>query len=63
MGRRVATLAIGCRFSDVGTGSYGIDPPRPLVHADIDSAVFGRNYETDVAVAFIGRAVGRKLLG
>ena len=62
VGRRVATLAIGCRFSEVGTGSYGIDPPRPLVHADIDSAVFGRNYETDVAVAADAAAFVRALL-
>ncbi|MBI3483993.1 MAG: thiamine pyrophosphate-binding protein, partial [Acidobacteria bacterium] len=24
------TLAIGCRFSEVGTGSYGLEPPGPL---------------------------------
>jgi acetolactate synthase-1/2/3 large subunit len=28
---RTATLAIGCRFGEVGTGSYGLEPPRPLV--------------------------------
>jgi acetolactate synthase-1/2/3 large subunit len=31
-----ATLAIGCRFSEVGTGSYGAVPPSPLIHADVE---------------------------
>src|SRR5262249_54706859 len=42
-GRRV-TLAVGCRFSEVGTGSYGLEPPGPLIHVDIDPGVPGRNY-------------------
>lgn len=40
-----ATLAIGCRFSEVGTGSYGAVPPEPLLHVDIDPAAIGANYE------------------
>ena len=55
---RVATLAIGCRFSEVGTGSYGLQPPRPLLHVDIDPAVPGRNYPAEVsAVADAGEFV------
>ncbi len=46
-----ATLAIGCRFGEVATGSYGMVPPRPLVHVDVDPSVFGRNVPVDVAVA------------
>ena len=38
------TLAIGCRFSEVGTGSYGLEPPGPLVHVDIDPSVLGKNF-------------------
>ena len=60
--RRVATLAVGCRFGEVGTGSYGLEPPRPLVHVDIDPAVPGRNYETDIAVAADAAAFVRALL-
>jgi acetolactate synthase-1/2/3 large subunit len=45
-----ATLAIGCRFSEVATGSYGIEPPRPLIHVDIQPEVLGRNFETDLQV-------------
>lgn len=60
--RRRGTLAIGCRFGEVGTGSYGLEPPRPLLHVDIDPAVPGRNYETDVAVAADAAAFVRALL-
>ena len=45
-----ATLAIGCRFAEVGTGSYGFAPPRPLIHVDVDSRVPGRNLETALPV-------------
>ncbi|MBI4538420.1 MAG: thiamine pyrophosphate-binding protein, partial [Gemmatimonadetes bacterium] len=46
-----ATLAIGCRFGEVATASYGAAPPGQLVHVDIDATVLGRNYRTVVAVA------------
>ncbi|HKJ93734.1 MAG TPA: thiamine pyrophosphate-binding protein, partial [Longimicrobiales bacterium] len=36
-----AILAIGCRFGEVGTGSYGLQLPGPLIHVDIDPAVLG----------------------
>jgi acetolactate synthase-1/2/3 large subunit len=45
-----AVLAIGCRFAEVGTGSYGMEMPGPLVHVDLDPGVFGRNYPADVTV-------------
>ncbi len=57
-----ATLAIGCKFGEVATGSYGIRPPRPLIHVDIDPAVFGRNFETDLAVTADAGAFVSKLL-
>jgi acetolactate synthase I/II/III large subunit len=57
-----AVLAIGCRFGEVGTGSYGITLPGPLVHIDIDAAVPGRNFPARVAVvADSGVAVDRLL--
>jgi acetolactate synthase-1/2/3 large subunit len=49
-----ATLAIGCRFGEVATGSYGLTPPQPLVHLDIDPLVPGRNFPA--AVALLGDA-------
>jgi acetolactate synthase-1/2/3 large subunit len=48
---RDLTIAIGCRFAEVGTGSYGLTPPGRLIHVDIDPGVFGRNYAADCAVA------------
>ncbi len=59
---RDATLAIGCRFSEVGTGSYGMRPPRPLVHIDIDPAVLGRNYAAVVSLVGDARAAVEALL-
>lgn len=54
-----ATLAVGCRFAEVGTGSYGFDPPAPLIHVDVDSRVPGRNVAAELpvvsdAAAFVG---------
>ncbi len=37
-------LAIGCRFSEVATASYGFSPPERLIHIDIDPEVFNKNY-------------------
>jgi len=45
-----AVLAVGCRFGEVGTGSYGLKLPGPLIHLDIDPAVPGRNYPAEVAL-------------
>lgn len=44
------TLAIGCRFSEVGTGSYGLKPPGRLVHVDVDASVIGKNFPTEMGV-------------
>ena len=44
------TLALGCRFSEVGTGSYGLEPPGKLIHVDADPSVLGRNYPASLAI-------------
>jgi len=44
------TLAIGCRFSEVGTGSYGLEIPGKLVHVDIDPSVMDKNYRADLPI-------------
>lgn len=46
-----ALLAVGCRFSEVGTGSYGITPPATVVHVDINPEVFNRNVPARLALA------------
>lgn len=45
-----AVLAIGCRFAEVGTGSYGLELPGPMVHVDLDPAVFDLNYIAEITV-------------
>jgi acetolactate synthase-1/2/3 large subunit len=43
-------LAVGCRFSEVATASYGLEPPENLVHVDINEEVFGKNYQAKLAI-------------
>jgi acetolactate synthase-1/2/3 large subunit len=43
-------LAIGVRFAELATGSYGLPVPKALIHADINPNVFGRNYPAAVAI-------------
>lgn len=45
-----AVLAIGCRFAEVGTGSYGLKLPGPLIHIDLDPTVFNLNYVAEITV-------------
>jgi acetolactate synthase-1/2/3 large subunit len=44
------TLAIGCRFAEVATGSYGLMPPGRLIHVDVDPAVIGRNCPASIGI-------------
>ncbi|MCP4121268.1 MAG: thiamine pyrophosphate-binding protein [Bacteroidetes bacterium] len=45
-----AMLAVGVRFSELGTGSYGIAEPKNLVHIDINSDVFDKNYKSVLSI-------------
>ncbi len=59
--RRIAdrcdlTIAVGCRFSEVGTGSYALEPKGPLIHIDIDPDALDRNFPAEVAIASDARA-------
>ncbi|MBI3269776.1 MAG: thiamine pyrophosphate-binding protein [Planctomycetes bacterium] len=51
MSRCDALLAIGCRFGEVATGSYGLEPPENLLHVDINGDVLGKNYPVRLGVA------------
>ncbi|HSP15252.1 MAG TPA: thiamine pyrophosphate-binding protein [Thermoanaerobaculia bacterium] len=57
-----ATLAIGCRFGEVATGSYGAPPVGPLIHVDIDPDAAGRNYHAELPVIADAAAFLRALL-
>ena len=43
-------LAVGTRFAEIPTGSFGYQPPANLIHVDINPKVFGANYPTAVAL-------------
>jgi acetolactate synthase-1/2/3 large subunit len=44
-------LAIGCRFGEVTTAGFGIEPPENLIHVDISPEVFNRNFPAKLAIA------------
>src|ERR1700759_3044801 len=56
-------VAIGTRFSEIATGSYGAEAPANLVHIDINPDVFNANFPAKVAIAGDAGAVLRQLLG
>lgn len=43
-------LAVGARFAELATGSYGMPIPQQLVHIDINPEVFDKNYPATVAL-------------
>ena len=46
-----AMLAVGTRFAEICTGSYGAVPPGKLVHIDINPDALNANYPATVAIA------------
>jgi len=55
-------LAVGTRFGEIATGSYGWTPPADLVHVDINADVFSANYPAKVALEGDAKAVLTLLL-
>ena len=55
-------VAIGTRFSEIATGSYGAVAPANLIHIDINPDVFNANFPAKVAIAGDAGAVLRQLL-
>ena len=51
-----AMLAVGTRFAEIATGSYGSVPPANLVHIDINPEALNANYPAKVAMAADARA-------
>jgi len=56
-------LAVGTRFAEIATGSYGVEVPDSLIHVDINPAVFHANYPAVVCLAGDAGAVIERLLG
>ena len=56
-------LALGCRFGEVTTGGFGIEPPEALIHVDINPEVFNRNFAASLAVAGDARLFVEALAG
>ena len=50
-------LAVGVRFSELGTASYGLDVPDNLIHVDISEEVFDRNYPARIKISGDARRV------
>jgi acetolactate synthase-1/2/3 large subunit len=55
-------LAIGCRFSQVSTGTWSLQPPPALAQIDVDTAEFGRHYPVVLGVLADAREALRALL-
>lgn len=55
-------IAIGTRFSEIATGSYGAEVPANLVHIDINPDVFNANHPAKVAMSGDAGAVLRQFL-
>ena len=51
-----AMLAVGVRFAEIPTGSYGCKVPENLVHIDIDPNVLSRNFPAKVGITADSRA-------
>jgi acetolactate synthase-1/2/3 large subunit len=55
-------LAVGARFGEIATGSYGVKVPAQLIHIDINPAVFDANYPAAVKLAGDARCYIEALL-
>lgn len=55
-------LAIGCRFGEVATGSYGFKQPEHLIHIDIDATVFNKNFKGEVCLEADAKMALQKIL-
>ncbi len=55
-------LAVGTRFAEIATGSFGVTVPENLIHVDINPQVFSANYPAKVAIEGDAKAVLAALL-
>jgi len=57
-----ALFAIGTRFAEIPTGSFGMKVPENLIHTDINPEVFDKNHKTKIAIEGDAGEVLRTLL-
>jgi acetolactate synthase-1/2/3 large subunit len=55
-------IAIGTRFAEIATGSYGATVPENLIHIDINPDAIGANYPAKIGVAGDAATALRQLL-
>ena len=55
-------LAIGARFGEIATGSFGAQVPKQLIHIDIEDKVLNANYPAQVSIEGDARVVVPQLL-
>lgn len=49
--RKIDTLlAVGCKYGETATGSYGVRPPPHHIHIDINPASLGKNFSTSISI-------------
>ncbi len=54
-------LAVGNRFGEIATASYGVTPPQSLIHIDINKDVFNANYPASITIEGDAKAVMAEL--
>jgi acetolactate synthase-1/2/3 large subunit len=62
LARHDLMIAIGVRFGEIATGSYGLEPPKNLIHIDINPEVFDKNFKSTLAITGDARLVVEALL-
>jgi len=55
-------IAVGTRFAEIPTGSFGAKVPENLIHIDIDKDVFNKNYKSKLAIEGDAKQVLESLL-
>ncbi len=55
-------LAIGTRFGEIATGSFGGELPKNLIHIDINPQVFNANFKSKIAIEGDSKQICQQLL-
>jgi len=55
-------LAVGTRFGEIATASYGVNPPQNMIHVDINKDVFNANYPASITIEGDAKHVLAELL-